>query len=348
MSGAKRRFGPAVGQQLLEQPQRFGFFQALRLLEQLYSRHGVGATDVHAHRIRFRNSLSLAFAAGEIESLDVEAAAVEGQPPVQVCITPAFIGLLGQAGTLPLAYTERLAEREAVHRDHTGRAFLDIFNQRAVSLFHAAWLKHRPALQQAPAGADRFQDLLLALAGMGMAQRRDVLGQDDGAVFDQSIAHYAGLVRRRPLSAVAMQRVLADHFGLPLRVEQFVGAWYPVPVDQQTRLGQPGATLGRGALCGDRLHQRDLRLRLCFGPLRRRDFDTLLPGAPGARALARWVGLLGGIGFEYEVRLLLHADDVRPVSLCGSGGRLGLDAFLISSPTGEPRGDTGYLLQPSH
>ena len=346
MSGAKRRLGPAVGQQLLDQPQRFGFFQALRLLEQWYARQGVDADEVSTHRVRFRSSLSLSFAPGEIEALEATPATGEGGPPEQVCITPAFIGLLGQAGTLPLSYTERVAEREVLHRDRTARAFLDIFHQRAVGLVHAAWLKNRPALQQAPDGPSRFQDLLLALAGMGTSARRELLGQGEGPVFDQSLAPYAGLLRQRPLSAMAMQRVIGEHFGLPIRVEQFVGAWYAVPIDQQTRLGRPGAGLGQGALCGGRLYQRDLRLRLCFGPLRRADFDRLLPGASGARALARWLGLLGGIGFEYEIRLLLRAVDVRPATLCGTAGRLGLDAFLISTPSGTPRGDTGYLMQP--
>lgn len=348
MPGAKRRLDPAVGQQLLEQPQRFGFFQALRLLEQWRAHHGVAAEEVGADRVRFRSSLSLSFAPGEIEALEVEGASTDGRPPRRVYLTPAFIGLLGQAGTLPLTYTERLAEREVMHRDRSGRAFLEIFNQRAVGLFHAAWLKHRPALQPGPDGTNRFQDLLLALAGMGASTQRELLGSGEGAVFDQSIAHYSGLVRQRPLSAAALQRVLGEHFGLPLRIEQFVGAWYPVPPERQTALGQPGAGLGQGALCGARLYQRDLRLRLCFGPLRRADFDRLLPGGPGAKALSRWLGLLGGIGLEYEIRLVLHAADVHPATLSGTGGRLGLDAFLVSAPSGAPRGDTGYLLQPLH
>lgn len=348
MPGAKRRLGPAVAQQLLEQPHRFGFFQALRLLGQWRARHAAGPGAASMQRVRFGSSLSLSFAPGEIEALEATAPGADGAVPEQVSITPAFIGLLGQSGALPLAYTERLAEREVFHRDRSARAFLDIFNERAVALFHAAWLKHRPALQHSPDGRDRLHDLLLALAGMGGDSRRQLLGLGEGPVFDQSIAHHAGLLRQRPLSAAALGRVLGEHFQLPLQVEQFVGAWYALPPGQQTRLGRAGRGLGQGAVCGARVYQRDLRLRLSFGPLHRAEFDRLLPGAPGARALSRWLGLLGGIGFEYEVRLRLRAEAVQPARLCGDRGRLGLDAFLISTPSGAPRDDTGYLLQPSH
>lgn len=43
MPGAKRRIDPGVAQQLLAEPHRFEFFQAARLLEQVFQRQGVKA-----------------------------------------------------------------------------------------------------------------------------------------------------------------------------------------------------------------------------------------------------------------------------------------------------------------
>ena len=40
MQTAQRRIDPGVAQQLLQQPHRFGFFQAMRVLEHLFSRQG--------------------------------------------------------------------------------------------------------------------------------------------------------------------------------------------------------------------------------------------------------------------------------------------------------------------
>ena len=48
---------------------------------------------------------------------------------------------------------------------------------------------------------------------------------------------------------------------MEVTVEQFVGAWYRVPATQRTLLGSGNARLGSTALAGDRVWQRDLRMR---------------------------------------------------------------------------------------
>ncbi|KAG1457452.1 hypothetical protein G6F57_014896 [Rhizopus arrhizus] len=280
-------------------------------------------------RVRFRNSLSLGFPATELSAegevyslkgerlLDREAVeqALHGEELAEVHLTPQFMGLLGTAGALPLHYTETLQLRELYQRDRTARAFLDIFSTRAVSLHYAAWKKHRLALQYELDRRERFLPLVLSLLGMGMSELRDRLHEGDGEIFDQAVAYYAGAVRQRPVSAALMQRVLSDYFPVPLHLEQFVGAWYRVPPGQATRLGQANAVLGASALAGDRVWQRDLRLRLRIGPLRRDQFDAFLPGGSAAEALSKWLSLLTGGILEYEVRLVLRAEDVQGSAL---------------------------------
>ncbi|KAF1016753.1 MAG: hypothetical protein GAK31_00011 [Stenotrophomonas maltophilia] len=348
MPSAQRRIDPGVAQQLLTEPHRFQFFQAVRVLEQVFQRQGVKAGQAVPMRVRFRNSLSLGFPAtelaaeGEIYSLkgerlqDREAIeqALIGEELAEVHLTPQFMGLLGTTGALPLHYTETLQLRELYERDRTARAFLDIFSTRAVSLHYAAWKKHRLALQYELDRRERFLPLVLSLLGMGMSELRDRLHEGGGGeIFDQAVAYYAGAIRQRPVSAALMQRVLSDYFQVPLHLEQFVGAWYRVPAGQATRLGQANAVLGASALAGDRVWQRDLRLRLRIGPLRRQAFDDFLPGGSAAEALAKWLSLLTGGTLEYEVRLVLRAEDVQGSALGGSGGaRLGWDSYLSSRP----------------
>ena len=180
MPTPKRRQPLAVIARLLAEPHRFGFFQAVRLLDRWFGkRERGGSAAVLSNRLRFRNTLSLSFPASEIAELKVVAAApavldVElptvaaaldavvdatqastsdapqaGEPPRResidhIEITPAFMGLLGAGGALPTFYTELLAERETYHRDTAARAFLDIFQHRAVALFYQR-------LAQAPA-----------------------------------------------------------------------------------------------------------------------------------------------------------------------------------------------------
>ena len=380
-----RRIDPGVIQQLLAQPQRFGFFQAMRVLERLFVRQGLKPAEAVPARVRFRNSVSLGFPPSEIEAVtayatdgvaldrDVAVAqAVTMEDVGEVHLTPAFMGLLGGHGALPLHYTETLAERETFQRDRAARAFLDMFSTRAVALHYAGWKKHRPALQYETDSRERFLPLVLALAGLGTPALRERMCDGDGEVFDQAVAHHAGLLAQRPASLATLQQVLANYFGVPVRVEPFVGAWYDVPSEQRTRLGVGNARLGTSALAGERVWQRDLRVRLWIGPLGRERFDDFLPGGRAALALAKWVALLTGSTLEYEVRLGLKAESVRgmvmgawalptssprpafdsirttPPYRAPSGPRLGWDSYLCSQPATGPRHDTTYFLQTLH
>lgn len=53
-----------------------------------------------------------------------------------------------------------------------------------------------------------------------------------------------------------------------------------------------------------------------------------------------------GLCLEYEVQLVLRAEDVHGVTLeqPRSGGRLGWDSFLITSGAAQDRGDVRYEL----
>ncbi len=364
MPSAKRRIDPGVAQQLLAEPHRFQFFQAVRVLERVFQRQGLKAGQAVAQRVRFRNTLSLGFPATDLDPHSetysstgerLEGAALEtvmdagGGMVGEVHLVPRFMGLLGTAGALPLHYTEVLQERETFLRDRAARAFLDIFSNRAVALHYAAWKKHRLALQYELDRRERFMPLILSLVGMGTTGLRERMIDDRSRVFDQAVAYYAGAIRQRPVSAAVLQRVLSDYFQVPIQLQQFVGAWYSVPPGQATRLGMANATLGATALAGDRVWQRDLRLRLDIGPLRRHEFDAMLPGGDAANALSKWLSLLTGGGLEYEVRLVLHADDVRQAAL-GEGhvARLGWDGYLSTRPATAHRTDTTYSIPTLH
>ncbi len=357
MRTAKRRISPGVVQTLLQDPHRFEFFQALRVLEHLFQRQGLDGADALS-RVRFRNSLSLSFPASEIEAiesystddvrLDREAAidyAIGTESVGRVQITPAFSGFLGVSGVLPLHYTELFAQREIYERDRTPRAFLDVFANRALALHYQAWKKYRLGLQYELDRRERFLPLILSLSGLGMRALRDQFVDGEGDVYDQAIAHFAGGIRQRPVSAEYLQQLLSDYFRADIRVEQFVGAWYPVPESARSRLGVGNVRLGSSALAGDRVWQRDLRMRLWVGPLGRRQFDDFLPNGQAAKALAKWLTLLTGVCLEYEVRLVLRAEDVVGASLGpGAGVRLGWDSFVCSREERMPRADASYTI----
>lgn len=361
MPSTWRRISTGVVQRLLAEPQRFAFFQAVRLLELYFLRSSKDrAHDILPNRLRFRNSLTLGFPASEIEHL---AAVSREEFPMEtkaqqdislrqggvsgVEITPAFFGLLGPLGTLPTLYTEKIAERELYLRDKAARAFMDIFTTRATALFYEAWKKYRLPFQYELNREERFLPLILSFAGLGYSGLRRKMQGDDSPLYDESVAHYASAVAQRPVSAAWLQRLLSDYFRIPVRLEQFVGQWYTVPEEQRTALGGAHAHLGKTALCGQRIWQRNLRARLWLGPLSKEQFQHFLPGGQGARGLDKWLQLMTGNTLEYEIKPILRKEQVGSVQLGSQQqpARLGWDAFLCTYPSPHDRHDASYTLQ---
>ncbi len=353
MPTPQRRRSTDLIEQLFEAPHRFEFFQAVRLLERwLASDEPRSSGELLPLELRFLNSTSLSFPASEVESLVVhrrdkkphgedERGLVE-----RIEITPAFMGMLGLAGTLPLIYTEQIAQRELYQKDASARSFLDMFSHRAVSLFYAAWKKSRLHLQYETDRKSRFAPMVLALAGVGQASLNDRLKPDEGGVDDESLAFFAGALQQRVLSAQQLQQLLSRYLRVPVRIEQFCGRWYTLPAEARVSLGLGNGVLGRNALSGERVWQRDLCVKVMLGPLNHALFQRFLPGAPGATALRELLTLLSGVSLEYEINLTLRADAVKNSALDSSrsplAGRLGWDTYVQTRPTENDRCDVRY------
>jgi len=361
MQAAQREIDAGVVERLLDEPYRFQFFQAVRLLETWFSREGEGrSSEPGAKPVAFRNSLALTFPPSEVERAvpyDAAGAALIGPDAWRTALaqrkigrielTPAFFGLLGGHGALPLHYTEQLLARAQVQRDHAAREFFDVFSNRATALFYAAWKKYRLPFHYELDRDERYLPLLLTIAGVPSDEIRDSLAAGAGGVLDEAVAGYALAARHRPMSAAYLQRALSDYFRVPVKIDQFVGKWYDVPPAQLSVLGAVNVVLGATALVGERVWQRDMRARIVVGPLSKRDYEAFLPGGAHAVALERMLTLLAGVTLEYEVKLVLKRTEVG-ASVLGAGSRLGWDAFLCTRDALHDRSDARYELHVIH
>jgi type VI secretion system protein ImpH len=352
MPATHRRADQSVIEQLLDEPQRFEFFQAVRLAVEWLGEQGVRPDRALAGHLRFQNSLSLGFPPSEIEALvavsgdlpaDHEGGAPGDGQDLQIRITPAFMGFLGAHGALPPHYTERIAAWQAGEHDEAPRAFLDMLSNRMLALFYEAWRKHRIE-QVAGQGEDGFLPLLLALAGFDRGP------EPDGAqgMHEEAIAFYAGLLQQRPVSAVMLERLLSGYLGVAVKVQEAIGHWNRMAAHEQSCVGIANAGLGQDTMLGARGWRPDLRARLSLGPLSRSQFDRFLPNEPGAAALKKILCLFGDQTVVYEVVLVLRGEEVRPVCLAGGtapADRLGLDSFMLSAPTRADRADMRYELR---
>jgi type VI secretion system protein ImpH len=354
----KRKFEPSVIEQFQEEPYRFEFFQTIRMLETWLKKNGVDHKNAIAEYVRFKNRVSLSFPASELEAVnfDYKSEDIEAEEQLtldnllaegeleQINITPAFMGFLGTNGALPIHYTQRVADQILYERDDSTKAFLDTFTTRAVNLFYEAWKKYRLDLKYDKTQHDEFLSLLLSIAGVGQESLKNRLNDD--RVFDESIAYFASAFRHRPVSSEMMERVLCDYFKVPIKVTQFIGGWYNVPENQQTRLSDTGAVLGGGAMVGERVWQRDLCIRLTIGPMKHDVFQDFLPTKAVSHALKQVLTLFTGLAIEYEVELVLAKEDVSGVQIGGEGGgaMLGWNSFVMTEAPEEDRNDVRYRI----
>lgn len=335
-------------ERLLAEPQRFEFFQAVRLLLLWLEERGVPPQQALDGHLRFANSLSLCFPASQVEALSLvhDKPPPGAEPPIgarpQFRLTPSFMGLLGAHGTLPAHYTERI-QAWVADEDEAPRAFLDMFSTRMLALFYGAWKKYR--VEHLVAGPrDRYLPMLLALAGFAPGVRAPLPG-----VGEQVLALHAGLLRERPASAAVLAQVLAAVLGVPVSLQPCSGRWERLAPAERSALGGVNAVLGQAALLGERSWRPELRACVRIGPLDSARFARFLPGADGAAALRSLIVLFGAPTLCYDVVLVLRRADVQGLSLGGpinTGRVLGLDTYLLTAPAAADRADMRYLLRP--
>jgi len=342
---------------LRAEPYRFSFFQAVRLLARLHpERNMVGNDTAPAHEVaRFRAHLSVDFPPSEI--FDLKFHADDSHPPEVIV---AFMGLTGPVGALPRFYTDQLLERARV-KDRTLRDFLDQFNHRLISLFYRAWEKsrfwtgyeraellgrerrehdqrqYRSFVVDTRKQYDLFSQCLLDLGGMGTPSLRyreselDTL-QGRTRIDDETLRYFAGLLAQQHRSAVALEGMLADYFGLAVDVLQFCGQWLYLEPENQTCLTDEGnALLGLNAVVGERFWDRQGKFRIRLGPLTYKQFRDFLPLGTAFIPLAQLARLFAGRQYDIDVQAVLLAAEVPWCQLSASpqqGAYLGWNTWI--------------------
>jgi type VI secretion system protein ImpH len=335
MASTGRRADSALSERLLLEPHRFGFFQAVRLLETFApGRTGVGHDGPPASEsVRFHAEASLAFPASEV--LDLEPG--EDERPARM--TVRHMGLTGPQGALPRHYTTLIMERMR-QRDRALADFLDLFNHRLVSLFFRAWAKYRLHLCVRRDARDALSTYLYSLFGLGTPGLRGRL-----AVDDRALLFYTGLLAQRPRSATGLVALLADYFdALPVRVEQFVGQWLALDTEGLTSLRLHGGNnrLGVDAIIGSRVWHTQSRFRVLLGPMAYVRFCAFLPPGRASREVLALTRFFVGLELDFEFRLVLRAEEIPPCQLGSTGPlatRLGWSTWLVSRPASDDADD---------
>ncbi len=326
--------------QIEEEPFRFFFFQAVRLLQRMDpTRKPVGYFfPPGAEAVRFKSRPSLAFAASDIYDLNGGDA---GQPNMTV----EFMGLSASLSVLPAVYTEYLLERIRL-KDSAMVDFFDIFNHRVVSMFYRAWEKYRFYIAYERAGEDKLSERLFDLLGLGTSGLKDRM-----QIPDRIALNYLGNLSRQVRSALSLEQLLEEYFEVPVRVRQFIGSWSQLPPQDRTVLTDEGGKnerLGQGAVVGEEVWDQHGRIGVTIGPMGLDRYLEFLPGKEAHRELESWLRFFTNGRCETEVRLVLDRDQV-PACVLGAKSdgcpRLGLVSWLRTGPMGRDPGDAIILIQ---
>lgn len=304
----------ALKQRLLQQSERFSFFQAYRLLRLIARNEGLPQA-----KIGVRPHISLDFPGTDLNEIR-EAA------PGDYRVTANFLGLYGVTSPLPNFYSEQLLEE---HHDgrHSNRDFLDIFSQTIYPLFFRAWLKSRAHLRIVEFDDQRLLEILHTFVGLNQPQR---FQQQPG--FSQ-LLRFAGLFSQFPRSAMGLRTIIAALYPQAnVEVIQQDEMWQPIADDQRFSLGMQGCTLGEDSHVGATVRSRSNNLTLCIHDLDEKSFHSLLPGREEFQKLNFIVRYYLIDPLQVRLDLKLRKEEAQPIALGAKDKNwtaLGLDTWLV-------------------
>ncbi len=304
---------------LAQEPHRFDFFQAVRLLECAHPEKPKVGRSIRAadDPVKLGQDPHLKFAPATLSSYET---ARNGATR----LGSYFFGLLGPQGPLPIHLTEFAYFRKHNAGDPVFSRFLDLFHHRMLSLFYRAWADARPTVQFDRPQQDRFGFYVGSLIGRGTDAYRN-----RDAVADAVKYFFAGRFSHGPRNAEGLKAILAGYFQVPVQLRQFIGSWFPL-AEQDRCFLQPdsrASMLGATALLGERVFGYQHKFRIALGPLDFADYERFFPESAGSRHLTDLVKNYLGEELEWDLELILKKEAI-PETRLGVDGRLGYTSWL--------------------
>ena len=315
-------------QGLAEDPRRYDFFQALRILEAHYghAKPRIGQSlSVADDPVRLGQPPDLAFPASTITAHVADHHADFGRLEV------LFLGLFGPQGPLPSHLTEFAGERLRHFKDPTMARFADIFHHRMLSFFYRAWANAQPVANEIPSDNNPFRRWIASFYGLGL---ESLWAMD--ALPDMAKLYHAGVLSCQTHHAEGLMLMVSNVLHVPCTIREFVRHWLKIPKQEQTQLGRrpQTASLGISAILGEKTHDCQNRFRLILGPVSLETYQSLLPVGAKIRVLAAIIRNYEGGFLEWEVNLRLKHQEV-PGLVLGGNQLLGWSSWLGSPPSKE-------------
>lgn len=303
-----------------EQIRSYDFLSALRQLECGFpDKPRIGdAVRVRDEIVRLSQHVNLGFKGHALHSIK------PAKGPYEQRLHVNFFGLLGSNGPMPLHLTEYADQRSRHHADPTFKEFLDLFNHRMLSLFYRASVQFDASINFDRADSNAYDEFLGALCGLSpsASANRD-------SISDLAKRYYPGWLSGSSKSPDGIVSIVGDYFDLPVSVEEWVGAWLPLPRKSLASLGArtESEQLGRALYIGRRVWSIRHKFKIQLGPVNWQTFSSFKPGSQRAKTLHDLVRNYVGDEWDWDLELILDAGEVRPMTLDRSRS-LGFDTWM--------------------
>lgn len=158
---------------------------------------------------------------------------------------------------------------------------------------------------------------------------------DPPRIDDLGLLYFAGIIAKKPRSAIGLELLLAGYFRWPVRVLQFVGRRLRLDEANRSRLGAANNQLGRTAVAGMSVWDVQNHFRVQIGPLTSDQFHALMPDRTARNPdqlfdlVCQLVRFYAGMELDISLQLILRADAVPPARVgVTASARLGWNIWL--------------------
>ena len=324
MESSARGSSPDITSDLVGHPEKYSFYQVIRLLRLLsgFVERGSQASFLEK-TLRVRPQLSFAFPGCDVYSLK----AVAGEDSPQYRIEATFLGLYGVSSPLPNHYTEDLFAEVWADKSVT-RDFLDVINEPFYRHLFYAWSKVRWGVKVAEELDDASIERLFCVLGLGSAELRRALA----AV--PELLRYLGLFCQYPRSAMGLRTLLADALRWQLlSVTPCVKRRVEITEDLRCCIGVRNATIGEDCYLGVEMDDRMGKIRVTADALDAAMFNNLQPETSLFEKVETLTRLYLIEPLEVEFELVLRPEEVKTVVLgAPMWSYLGRDSWIFSGP----------------
>lgn len=320
-----------LAKSLMDNPAKWGFFQAVRMLDCLsYSKDAkikrTGASDtLKDEGIRFKQKPSLGFHEAEIAKYKP----ADSQQDLPATVYSNFLGLWGANAPLPLVFTEYAFERAKHHDDNSMINFMDIFHHRILALFYRAWSQNQPIIT-ADREDDDFKRYLASMIGAGVFLDK----KSSSPVSLNAKVYNAGHLLSYTPNISNISSILSGHFKTKADIKPFMAKSIRIDKKERFYIGKDkkNGSLGKNIIIGKHFNSCMQKFRVILGPMSFGKYKKLLPGTNGYKQLINWVKYYTAGRYNFDIQLIPNKHEI-PMVLLSRTARLGHTCWLRSKPS---------------